>query len=46
MDMNDATFRRTVMVVEDELVNSQLLGFILSEEYNVLYAELEKLCNS
>ena len=39
MDMNDATFRRTVMVVEDELVNSQLLGFILSEEYNVLYAE-------
>ena len=39
MDMNDATFRRTVMVVEDELVNSQLLGFILSEEYNVLYAD-------
>jgi len=37
--MNDATFRRTVMVVEDELVNSQLLGFILSEEYNVLYAD-------
>ena len=31
--------RRTVLVVEDELVNSQLLGFILSEEYNVLYAE-------
>ena len=27
------------MVVEDEQVNSQLLGFILSEEYNVLYAE-------
>jgi len=39
LDMNDATFRRTVMVVEDELVNSQLLGFILSEEYNVLYAD-------
>ena len=39
MDMNDATFRRTVLVVEDEQVNSQLLGFILSEEYNVLYAE-------
>ena len=39
MDMDDATFRRTVMVVEDELVNSQLLGFILSEEYNVLYAD-------
>ena len=31
--------RRTVLVVEDEFVNSQLLGFILSEEYNVLYAE-------
>ena len=39
MDMNDVTFRRTVLVVEDEPVNSQLLGFILSEEYNVLYAE-------
>lgn len=39
MDINDETFRRTVLVVEDELVNSQLLGFILSEEYNVLYAE-------
>ncbi len=39
MEMNDATFRRTVLVVEDEQVNSQLLGFILSEEYNVLYAE-------
>ena len=26
-------------MVEDELVNSQLLGYILSEEYNVLYAE-------
>ena len=33
------TFTRTVLVVEDELVNSQLLGFILSEEYNVLYAD-------
>lgn len=31
--------KRTVLVVEDELVNSQLLGFILSEDYNVLYAE-------
>ncbi|MBR5668222.1 MAG: response regulator, partial [Spirochaetales bacterium] len=39
MDINEGTFRRTVLVVEDELVNSQLLGFILSEEYNVLYAE-------
>ena len=39
MDINEGTFRRTVLVVEDELVNSQLLGYILSEEYNVLYAE-------
>ena len=39
MDINGESFRRTVLVVEDELVNSQLLGFILSEEYNVLYAE-------
>ncbi|MBR6348103.1 MAG: EAL domain-containing protein [Spirochaetales bacterium] len=31
--------KRTVLVVEDELVNSRLLGFILNEEYNVLYAQ-------
>ena len=31
--------RRTVLIVEDEVVNRELLGFILSETYDVLYAE-------
>ncbi|MBQ9010015.1 MAG: EAL domain-containing protein [Clostridia bacterium] len=30
--------RKTVLIVEDELVNQQLLGFILKGSYNVLYA--------
>ena len=34
-----ATFRRTVMVVDDEVVNRMLLGDILSSEYKVIYAE-------
>ena len=33
------TGRQTVLIVEDELVNQQLLGFILKESYNVLYAQ-------
>ena len=39
MESRNENIRRTVLVVEDEFVNSQLLGFILSEEYNVLYAQ-------
>ena len=31
--------RRTVLIVEDGAVNRELLGFILSESYDVLYAE-------
>ena len=31
--------RRTVLIVEDEAINRELLGFILREDYNVLYAE-------
>ncbi len=31
--------RRTVLVVEDEQINRELLGFILSASYEVLYAE-------
>ena len=30
--------RRTVLIVEDEAVNRELLGFILQESYNVLFA--------
>ena len=30
--------KRTVLIVEDELINQQLLGFILQGQYNVLYA--------
>ena len=31
--------RRLVLVVEDEYVNRQLLGHIMSEEYDVMYAQ-------
>ena len=31
--------KRKVLVVDDEYINRQLLGMILSEEYEVLYAE-------
>ena len=30
--------KRTVLVVDDELINRELLGVILQQEYNVLYA--------
>lgn len=32
-------FRRMVLIVDDEMVNRQLLGFIISKEYDVIYAE-------
>ncbi len=31
--------RRTVLIVEDEAINRELLGFILSRQYEVLFAE-------
>ena len=31
--------KRTVLVVEDEAINREMLGFILQEKYSVLYAE-------
>jgi len=31
--------RRLVLVVDDEYVNRQLLGYIMSEEYDVVYAQ-------
>lgn len=37
-DYNKYT-RRVVLVVEDEFVNRELLGFILKNDYEVLYAE-------
>ena len=30
--------RRTVLVVEDEAVNREMLGFILQDQYEVLFA--------
>ncbi len=30
--------KRSVLVVDDEAINRQLLGFILSEEYRIIYA--------
>ena len=32
-------FKRTVLVVDDERINRQMLGTILEQEYTVLYAE-------
>ena len=38
--INDVTqMRRRVLVVDDEFVNRELLGMIIGEEYEVLYAE-------
>ena len=38
--MNDSVdFRRKVLVVDDELVNRQMLGEILKDTYDVLFAE-------
>lgn len=31
--------RRKILIVEDEMINRQLLGFIVSKEYDVVYAE-------
>ena len=35
---NAADFRRTVLVVDDEAVNREMLGTILGQEYNVVQA--------
>lgn len=35
----DEDFHRRVLVVDDEMVNREMLGMILSEEYEVIYAE-------
>lgn len=32
-------FKKTVLIVEDEAVNQKLLGYIISTEYNVIYAD-------
>ena len=36
---NSYTTRRKVLVVDDEFVNRQLLGMIVGEEYEVIFAE-------
>ena len=35
----EKNYRRKILVVDDELINRCLLGNIISEEFNVLYAE-------
>ena len=35
----DRKIRRKVLVVDDELINRRLLGFIVSRDYDVIYAE-------
>ena len=32
-------FRRTILVVDDEAVNREMLGEILSQHYNIVFAE-------
>ncbi|MBQ2228612.1 MAG: response regulator, partial [Firmicutes bacterium] len=31
--------KRQVLVVDDEIINREMLGFMLASDYNVLYAE-------
>ena len=37
--MANNDFRRSVLVVDDEAVNREMLGEILVQDYNVIYAE-------
>ena len=37
--MINSQIRRQVLVVEDEAVNREMLGFIVCRDYDVLYAE-------
>ena len=39
MIRRDTEFKRTVLVVDDEDVNRALLGAIIEQKYNVLYAK-------
>lgn len=39
MRRREQNIRRKVLVVDDELVNRRLLGFIISRDYDVIYAE-------
>ena len=36
---DDKNFRRTVLVVDDESVNREMLGAILEQEYTIIFAE-------
>lgn len=35
----DKDLRRTVLIVDDESINREILGFMISQDYDVLYAE-------
>ncbi|MBO6215796.1 MAG: response regulator, partial [Lachnospiraceae bacterium] len=35
----DKDLKRTILIVDDESINREILGFIVSHEYDVLYAE-------
>lgn len=39
LKFHSATGKRQILVVEDEIINQQILGMILEETYDVLYAE-------
>ena len=36
---HEHVFRRTILVVDDEPVNLRIMGKVLADEYDVVYAE-------
>ena len=36
---HEKDFRRTILVVDDEAVNLRIMGNVLSDEYDILYAQ-------
>ena len=37
--IRSASSKRSILVVEDEMINRELLGFLIGDEYHVLFAE-------
>ena len=39
LDFHDAKGRRRILVIEDEFINREILGFLLSDTYDLAFAE-------
>ncbi|HBF86682.1 MAG TPA: two-component system response regulator, partial [Clostridiales bacterium] len=39
VDEREKSIRRTVLIVDDEEINREILGFMVGGEYDVIYAE-------